>query len=121
MSFKSDKAVLKGFEINLELDTATSWVIKGRSNDALLKHEQGHFNIAIIWQREMIHAFNTIVFMKADAHAKISAQFTAMLDKCRQMQKQYDRETAYSDDKEQQDKWDQFIKNELSRTATLLK
>ncbi|MEO8768433.1 MAG: hypothetical protein ABI402_00040 [Ferruginibacter sp.] len=119
MSYKSDTAVLKGFEINLEFNAALSWVIKDKSNGALLKHEQAHFDIAIIWQREMIHAFNTIVFMKADAHAKISALFISMLDKCKAMQKQYDRETEYSDNKEQQEKWNQFIKDELARTAAL--
>jgi len=56
----------------------------------------------------MIHAFNTIVFMKADAHAKISALFISMLDKCKAMQKQYDRETEYSENKEQQEKWNQL-------------
>jgi len=31
MSYKSDTAVLKGFEINLEFDAPTSWVIKDKS------------------------------------------------------------------------------------------
>lgn len=120
LSFKSDTAVLKGFQINVEFDSPTSWVNKDKSSDAQLKHEQGHFNIAIIWQREMIHAFNTIVFMKADAHEKISGQFKSMYDKCKQMQKQYDRETEYSDNKEQQEKWEKFIKDELERTAGII-
>lgn len=117
--FHNDTAILKGYEVNLEFEPSKSWVKKGKETADLLKHEQGHFDIAIICQREIIHAINQSVFVKATLQAKLGEVFNGILEKYKKMENQYDEETNHSIDTAQQEKWDLFIKNELERTAKL--
>ncbi len=119
VSFRSDTAILKGFEVNLDFDPQKSWVKKDKASNDLLKHEQGHFDIAIICQREIIYAFNNTIFVKAGMQEKVNALFNSILNKYKDMERKYDDETNHSIDTAQQEKWDQFIKDELARTAAL--
>src|SRR5829696_5005254 len=45
VNFEGNKAILNGFEMTLEFNEKNSWVKKGKENDELLKHEQGHFDV----------------------------------------------------------------------------
>jgi phosphoribosylformylglycinamidine (FGAM) synthase-like amidotransferase family enzyme len=40
------------FTVNTRMDTTASWVVKGKKTAALLKHEQGHYDISALAARQ---------------------------------------------------------------------
>jgi hypothetical protein len=49
-----DKVVIDPdkLQVNISLDTTTSWVVKGEESDSLLAHEQGHYGITALGARD---------------------------------------------------------------------
>jgi hypothetical protein len=115
ITFKSDTATIAGFQVKLELDNNKSWVKSGRENASLLKHEQGHFDIGLICQNEMIKQINNTVFLNADFKNKLDNIFSFTLEKYKLMGVKYDEETNHSKNEESQIKWDAFFAKELHR------
>jgi hypothetical protein len=115
ITFKSDTATIAGFQVKLELDNNKSWVKSGRENASLLKHEQGHFDIGLICQKEMIRQINNTIFLKADFKIKLGNIFSSTLEKYKLMGLKYDEETNHSKNEESQIKWDAFFAKELHR------
>jgi hypothetical protein len=115
ITFKSDTATIAGFQVKLELDNNKSWVKPGRENASLLKHEQGHFVIGLICQKEMIRQINNTIFLKVDFKIKLGNIFSSTLEKYKLMGLKYDEETNHSKNQPDQDKWDAFFTNELRK------
>ena len=115
INFNGDTAMLRGLKINLELDKDRSWLKKGRETGDLLKHEQGHFNVGLLCQQEMLKQFTNTVFLKSGWQDKIQKLFNNILDKYLQMDLKYDTETNHSKQKEMQQKWDSFFSTELNK------
>lgn len=111
--FSGDTAITDA-EIELSLGEK-SWVKKDKQTDYLLKHEQGHFDIAVICAREMMLIFKNTTFYKKDYRAKSYAVYFDIMKKYRELEKQYDNETRHSMDEAQQQKWDEYISRELKK------
>lgn len=110
-----DTVKLLGVTVKLELDGKQSWKKKGAETASLLRHEQGHFDIGIICQQEMIQQFNSTVFFKNDFVNKLNAIFKTTMEKYHAMGVKYDEETDHSKNQESQKKWDAFFKEKLKR------
>ncbi len=115
ISFKGDTAKISGFFCKLELNEKFSWVKQEKQTTNLLKHEQGHFNIGLICQLEMIKQFNSIVFFKTDFQNKIETIFATVMEKYRLLGIKYDEETDHSKNQESQDNWNDFFAKELNK------
>lgn len=115
ISFKGDTAKVTGFSVKLELNENLSWVKQEKQTNNLLKHEQGHFDIGLICQLEIIKQFNSTVFFKTDFQNKIQTIFTAALDKYSQIGIKYDEETDHSKNQASQDNWNVFFDRELNK------
>lgn len=115
VNFKNDTAVITGLNVKLQLDENLSWIKKGKETPALLKHEQGHFDIGILCQNEIIQQFKSTVFLRSDFQNKMQSIFSATLKKYNLMGLQYDEETGHSKNKENQEKWDAFFAKEINR------
>src|SRR5882762_9638566 len=76
VSFSGDTVKITSFSVGIELDKTKSWIKKGRATADLLKHEQGHFNIGLICQQELIRQVKTTVFFKPSFEEKLKQIFT---------------------------------------------
>ncbi len=115
LGFKGDTANIRTFSFTLRLNEKLSWVKKANKTDHLLKHEQGHFDIGLLCQRELISQFNNTVFLKADLNNNIQKLFNTILDKYRLMGVRYDQETGHSKEQAIQENWNTFFAKELNR------
>ncbi len=113
ISFKGDTAKISGFSIILTLQEKLSWSKPEKQTDILLRHEQGHFDLALICQHEIIRELNSTVFFKADFKDKIPAIFSTILQKYQSMELKYDEETGHSKYQSAQDTWNNFFVSEL--------
>jgi len=94
-------------------DVAHSIVTKSKETDALLAHEQGHFDIEEIYARRLrkdltLATFSTRTFQKT--FKTICDNGIKQLDKA---QEKYDKETNHSKNKEVQQQWLASIKKQL--------
>lgn len=113
VSFKGDTAKITGLTVKLELDEKLSWIKPGKETANLLKHEQGHFNIGLMCQNEIIKQFNTAVFLRSDVQNKLQTIFNTSLEKYKLMGIKYDDETNHSKNQEGQEKWNDLFVKEL--------
>lgn len=115
ITLKGDTVKIGSFSVTLSFDENKSWIKPLKQTDRLLKHEQGHFNLGLICQREIISALNNTVFFKTTFQEKIQTVFSAILDKYHSLGLQYDKETEHSRNQQSQDTWNIFFANELNR------
>jgi Bacterial protein of unknown function (DUF922) len=115
VDFAGDTAKFKNLAVTLKFDETKSWVKEGKQIPYLLKHEQGHFDIGLICQKEIIKAINNTVFFKADFREKLRTIFTDTMKKYHLMQLQYDEETDHSKNEANQQKWNDFIAKALQQ------
>jgi Bacterial protein of unknown function (DUF922) len=115
VDFTGDTIKLKGFSATLMFNENKSWVKKGTQTAGLLKHEQGHFDIGLICQKEFISTINNTVFFKAGLNEKVQSIFTTIMKKYHTMQLKYDEETDHSKNRQNQEKWDEVIAKSLQQ------
>lgn len=113
--FKGDTINLKGLAVTLELNPAFSWVKPGKETPALLKHEQGHFNIGLICQQEILERINNTVYLKNEFPSRLQNDFNSILHKYQRMNAQYDEETDHSRNLNNQQKWDTYFSEALKK------
>lgn len=109
ISFKGDTAKITRFSVILKLEESLSWSKPEKQTAVLLKHEQGHFDIGLICQQEIISLLNNTVLFKTNFKDKIPAIFSSTLQKYRLLQEKYDAETDHSKNQAAQDSWNNFI------------
>ena len=110
-SFNGDTAKLQ-LEVTLELEKR-SWKKQDKITDALLDHEQGHFNIGWLFAIAFQKRVNATVLLRNNYESVIAAIFREELEKYRQLERQYDKETNHFHDKQQQLKWNDYFQKEL--------
>jgi hypothetical protein len=92
-----------------------SWKKKDKTSDSLLKHEQDHFDIGRICAAELQSKINSTVFLRSNYQTKITLMVNECISKCKKMNYQYDEETNHGGKRDQQLKWDAFVKEELEK------
>lgn len=113
ISFKGDTIKINKFSIKLEFDERRSWSKPEKQSNTLLKHEQGHFDLGLICQREIQEQFSGTVFFKSDFQNKIQTIFTSILGKYQQLGLKYDEETNHSRNQLAQENWNVFFATKL--------
>jgi hypothetical protein len=115
IDFAGDTVLLKGFLVTLKFNENKSWVKEGTQTTGLLKHEQGHFDIGLICQNEIIRQINSSVLLKTNFKDTIISIFTNTMKKYHLMGLRYDEETDHSKNQQNQDKWNDFIYKALQQ------
>lgn len=95
-------------------DPAQSWVKTKKESDELLKHEQGHFNISELYSRYFEERINAFTF-SYEAEHEIDSIYNITFQELLDMQVKYDLETEHYKNKEEQLRWENWIKAELKR------
>lgn len=107
-------SVSVGFlEVTLELDPKKSWAKKGNLSDELLVHEQGHFDLGLMCQKEILTLLKQARFTKSNLSYTVQNIISSQLTKYDGLMKKYDLETNHSANKEEQKKWNLFFAESL--------
>lgn len=122
---KKCTATINEVNAQAEFDPNQSWVKEGKQTDSLLKHEQGHFDIAEHFARKKKKQMENFLGQSesavADDEQTAEDQATEKLEKklmevCDAIDKQedalqdaYDTQTKHGTDADQQKKWDEKI------------
>jgi hypothetical protein len=101
---------LKAFDIAVHVDGARTWVIKGKQKDALLGHEQVHWDIAGLLGHEMAHNLEALrALTRKDLSEKVKSELKRIQKKFDAYQEKYDRETESGSNAAKQASWKDFI------------
>ena len=114
------------FKIYFLFSPKKSWVSKPFLKSAdkkistlLLKHEQGHYDIARVISWEMDKALNSFVYDKKKLRSQIDSIYRHFYKKEKGIQNLYDKQTDHSRVEGEQKKWDKVIAKALkSRTIS---
>ena len=94
-----------------------SWVKAGKKDPHLLTHEQLHFDISELHARKLRQELQDFDPASVrDVKAALQKIYSRIEMQRKQMQEQFDRETAHSQNVEAQLKWEQRILHELELT-----
>lgn len=100
-SYKLNWAKRRGqVVVTLSLDTENTWVIRGKGNDSLLKHEQGHWDIYVLTAEALDRELQGL------PDDQIQAKFDEISEKYTGINNQYDEETNHSQNRNKQTEWD---------------
>ncbi len=109
INFIGDSAIMNGFEIILELDPNNSWAKNDKVTDALLIHEQGHFNLGILCVREILNKYKETKFTRSNYKVALQGIISDASKKYNDLGLLYDKETDHSKNIEEQLKWNKFF------------
>jgi hypothetical protein len=113
--FFGDSVSVNGFEVTLELNPARSWVKREKATDALLVHEQGHFNVGILCMNEILLNYKNATLTKDNYRNVLQTIFSEAMAKYHALGIKYDDETDHAKNKKQQSKWNAFFELELTK------
>lgn len=107
--------------VNCSFSKKDSWVKKANKTDYILKHEQGHFDIAFINTISFMQKLRNAGFTSGNYAAVIEKIYNQSLAEMSAMQDQYDSQTDHSKISEQQAAWDKKITQQLTLALKELK
>jgi hypothetical protein len=111
------------FNIHVVMNKNRSWLDRNRitSSDMLtevLKHEQGHYNLAFLMQQEMLRVFGNTRF-GSNYEQQVNTIFSRIKNKYQQLNNDYDEDTNHMQDRKQQNSWDLFFNQQLGQYSNL--
>lgn len=100
------------YKIDCRFEKKKSWGLV--KNEWILKHEQGHFDIAEIFARRLHQATSEYTFNKNSFQKDLDAIYRSIVSDKEDFQQLYDHETDHSRNKNKQQEWMKKIENELN-------
>ena len=104
------------YKIDCRFEKTKSWGLV--KNDWILRHEQGHFDIAEIFARKLNQSINEYQFNRNSFQKDLDVIYKSVVDEKEKFQQQYDNETDYSRNKTNQEEWYKKIESELKQSKT---
>lgn len=107
------------FAVHVVLDKERSWIDRSKiTSEAylaeILKHEQGHYTLAYLMQQELMRVLNNTRY-GINYEQQVKAVFSAVKNKYRQLNADYDEDTHNSTDRAQQHSWDLYFRQQLGQ------
>jgi predicted secreted Zn-dependent protease len=102
------------YKIDCRFEKKKSWGLV--KNDWILKHEQGHFDIAELFARKLNQRTTEYKFNRSSFKTDLDSIYKAVVEEKEKYQQQYDDETDYSRNKKKQEDWLKKIEEELKET-----
>ena len=112
-SFANSKITYK---IDCWFDKNKSWGFV--KNDWILKHEQGHFDIAEIFARQLYKSVSEYQYDKTTFQKDLNAIYKSVVEGKEKYQQQYDAETDHSRNKTKQEEWFKKIETDLKENKS---
>jgi hypothetical protein len=96
-----------------------SWVHIDHRNPLLLRHEQGHFDLAAVFSKRLALALaplevDAALFMEQRLQEEANAIFNVLYNELNEHQMRYDTETVHGTNREKQQEWELWISTELN-------
>ena len=115
-TIKSTRGQLKDYSYTLEAQfyPKKSWYLKSKVNSHILEHERLHFDITELFARKMRKRIESSSFT-GNINEEMNIIYAETREALSKMQKQYDRETQHSQNKEKQLEWQVYVKQELRK------
>lgn len=101
------------YSVGVMFDRELSWAKDGGGSDALLAHEQLHFDIAELVGRRFRKALDGLPSPCEVGPEGMSAMSKSYREELAALQSQYDKETNHSEIKEKQASWEAKVAKEL--------
>jgi predicted secreted Zn-dependent protease len=114
LGYSNTKSGELKFRVVAVMDKDQSWMKKEFRKDHILKHEQGHFDIAEIYAKKLDSALKKKRYTAKDV-AILNALYDDYLGQMNELQLRYDQETKGGWDGLAQSKWRRFIFRELGK------
>ncbi|WP_214073285.1 DUF922 domain-containing protein [Mucilaginibacter sp. dw_454] len=113
------------FDVRVVMQPYKSWldhsrIISPAMMERVLKHEQGHYNIACLEQAEILREAARTRF-DANYQAEASRLFDRVHAKYEQLNKDYDLDTQHSLDNKQQHSWDVYFQRRMMYAPPIAK
>jgi hypothetical protein len=111
------------FNIRLQFNPERSWINRQMITNPdmmaeVLRHEQGHYQIAYLMQQEMISELNRQRYT-GDYQRQANNVFNRIDDKYRRMNTDYDNDTQHMQNRKQQEAWATYLSQELALAGNL--
>jgi hypothetical protein len=104
-------------EVDFKIDTffypAKSWYDPSLCDEVILSHEQLHFDISEIYARKMKKRLANESFTYSNVKSRVKTIYKEIMQELDAYQNQYDAETNFSRDREQQLIWNKKINDAL--------
>lgn len=113
--YSSDNLKDFNFEVSANFNKMASWRRKELQCEALLKHEQLHFDIAALFAARLKKDFDTFRYTR-NYRQEILNIFMKNKLEYHSMQLQYDLETNHSLNKQKQRNWEDYVTGEIGET-----
>jgi len=108
------------FEVGVTLDTLQTFLdpnklksLDAPGKKALLNHEQGHSDLAIIYGRKLYSRLSKGQYSIANYKNEVKKIYDSVMKELAQLHIKYDMETEHGQYEEEQQKWDLFFKKGL--------
>lgn len=112
LGYSNTKSGALKFRVVAVMDKDESWIKDEFRTLPILRHEQGHFDIAHIYARRLEAILKQKVYTTKDI-ALLNTVYDQCLEEMNGLQIRYDRETKGGWDALAQSKWRRFIEEEL--------
>lgn len=104
------QARISGIVVQVGLDRANCWAVRGRTTDAILTHERNHFQIAILIARELDR---DLLSLTAGSAAELQTAANELLQEKKArvdaLSDTFDRETDHGQKSAEQRRWEAQI------------
>ena len=112
LGYSSTRAGSLKFKVVAVMEKDESWIKDEFRRDHILKHEQGHFDIAHIYAKRLESTLKQKRYTPKDVQL-LNKIYDSTLEEMNALQIRYDRETSGGWNALAQSKWRRFIQNEL--------
>ncbi|WP_460680911.1 DUF922 domain-containing protein [Mucilaginibacter koreensis] len=123
ISYSYDARIRNGqyvltFYVNMNMNHQKSWMNKVHAMesgkiDEILRHEQGHYNMAYLEQQELLQAFNQTRY-GPNYPEQVKQIFTSIDTKYRNLNQDYESDTMHMLDRDRQNQWNAWFGNQIS-------
>lgn len=113
--FKGESFTITNYLLTLQLNHEKSWIKRGKESDYLLAHEQGHFDLGIMCMQEILQKQSETPITRANYKTALEDIFQEKMKKFAELGILYDKETDHSKNRKEQEKWNQYFLENLSK------
>ena len=111
------------FSVPLVFNPQRSWINRQMITNAdmlaeVLRHEQGHYQIAYLMQQEMLSELNAFRYT-GDYQRQANNIFNRIDEKYRRMNAAYDSETMHMQDRKKQAEWAAYLNGQITIISNL--
>lgn len=101
-----------GFKVVAVMDRRESWIRETFKTEAVLRHEQGHFDIAHIFAKQLETELKSRTYTKKEVKT-LNVLYNTFLEKMNTLQLRYDKETKGGLETGAQRWWQKYIEAEI--------